>query len=409
MTREGFRRGLRLAASGAVALACGALALQIVSVGWSGLLLGDGRAEVAHSAWAGSANAASRAAEQLRLAGKAEQAQAAALDALGVSAQDSLALRTLAEIASQRGQRDVADTAMVLAARLGWRDGFAQLWLFQRAIEQGDAVTAANAGDALLRTRFHPELVEAPLYALIQTPEGRVALADRISGKPQWAETFLRGYRAPTKADSESFGALLIELKRIGALPPDSLVQGFFQDLVARGRFAEAQSVWHSLTDVSALDAGSAVVDGGFDLLAQQRAPWGPFGWRLREANGILVSTPSRSEFGNNPTLEVQAESRTTVPLTQLIALRPGRYELIYEVNQKQGPRHAFKWRIICLSGTAVLQKVASGPGAAGWTESHFAFAVPADCPGQVLSLQTGATGQLATIAFDSLRIVPTK
>ncbi|RYG89868.1 MAG: hypothetical protein EON59_00765 [Alphaproteobacteria bacterium] len=338
-------------------------------------------------------------------ANELDRAQEFAVAALVISPQDTTAFRTLAAVSQKRGREDIARTAMILAARVGWRDGFAQLWVLRNAIHENDAVGAANASDALLRTNFHSELVWPLIRKVLRLEGGSAALAERMSMKPRWAEGFFTVFRPGNFVEANDLSELLVELGKLGGLPPSEQVQLFFEDLL---RLCGVESTLRLLRRISVAGVGESggLADGKFDALAAGDKRWTPFGWRLDERDGISISFPLRSDRSKERALQIEAQGPGAVPLRQLLALVPGSYEFVYEVKQTQGPRHAFKWRMLCLSGARLVERVASSPGAVGWTERRLAFEVPADCQGQVLRLHTATLGQPAITAFGSLNLI---
>lgn len=406
VTASHLRTGLRAIPL----LVCAVLAFQVVQVGTSGLMLRN-NPERALAMWPGSAAAASQSGENLVRSGKIDQGQALAVRALAISAQDSQALHTLAAIGRARGNLAITDAALTIAAHLGWRDVLVQRWVLERALKQNDPVSISRSADALLRSGSDPQAPFAALRHLLTTPEGRVALAERLSGRPAWGEPFLDRFRAVSASDSADFGALLVELKGDGALPPDKFVQGFFQDLVARGRFAEARSVWQSVAGVSGDDAGGDIFDGGFEEFARQGAVWGPFGWRAADVSHASVAGEPRSEFSRDMVLKAETFPGPAVELlSQLISLRPGRYTLSYEANQGSGPRHAFRWVIRCLQkdGASPLRAPVVSRRGAAWNVESLSFQVPeTGCPGQLLALAASGANEAASVSIDSVRIKP--
>lgn len=402
--------GLRKAARVAALIVCALLAVQVIRIGVSGLMLPN-NPEGALTVWSGSAAAASQSAENLIKAGKTDEAQALAVRALAISAQESQALHTLAAVGRARGNPDITDTALTIAAHLGWRDVFVQGWVLERAVRQGDMVAISQAGDALLRTGFDPKLPLAAFRALLTTPQGRTALAERMSARPGWARDFLLQFRAGSPQEARDFGALLVELDRLGARPGDHDVQPFFEDIIRRGDFEIAIGIWSRMNSRVTGDPSAGLIDGGFSDLAADSGAWGPFGWRLSGEPNISVATAPRSEFGNDPMLDVSADSaERKAALTQLVALRPGNYELVYDGKLNSGRRTAFQWVIHCTEGYKHWVEAPAIPQAAqGWATYRIAFTVPAEgCRGQMVALYAGPVTQgSASASFDSMQIRP--
>lgn len=386
----------------------GGLALKVISVGVAGTLMAADRPETALSWWPDSTSAASAVAEKLAEAGELDKAQIMAIQALRGSAQDSRALRALADVSRQRGNTEISSTAIVISAHLGWRDGFAQWWVFEQALNDQDVIAASQSGDALLRINFQTPEVWIALKRMVNTAEGRAALAERMSAKPMWSEPFLTQFRAGSPQEARDFGRLMMELDARGARPDDELVQPFFLDLIARGEFKEALTVWRWLSRASG-DPTAGAVDGGFTELASGARGWGPFSWRTLDVSNVTLRTPTRTEFSADPALEVTIDGTAlSRPIHQLLILPPGTYEFVFDAKLHQGSRHAFRWEIVCLSSRAELIRRSAFPSpSSSWSLQRLEFTVPAaNCEGQTLRLLVGpARQESASASFDNLSI----
>jgi hypothetical protein len=381
----------------------------IVQVGISGLAIANDNPTRALSLWGGSAQAAAHAAEEAVRERKLDRGRDLALRSLNIRVQNSQALRVVATLAQERNEQDVADMALTLAARLGWRDGFAQLWLLNRAMAGKDWTTAARAADALLRIEFARPEARAALQRLMAIPEGRRAIAERLAARPQWGPLFFSGvdFRAPHA--SQDFGTLLIELNAQGVLPGDKEIGPFFRNLLSRGDYRGALEIWRAINPGVVGNPTLGVIDGDFAYFATGTRPWGPFGWRPNNIDTITLSTPSRSEFSSDPALRVDVVGETGTPpvVTQMLALAPGRYRIAYDVEQTGGLRSTFRWRVSCDQNAAiVINKPAVQYAVSGWSRQELTFEVPSPgCASQHLMLTAGQTNSAASATFDNVQI----
>jgi hypothetical protein len=342
--------------------------------------------------------------------GDMRRAQSLSLEALGMSLQNARALRVVGRAANNAGETDAADTAMTLAARLGWRDGFAQIWMFDRALQQGDFVTAAQAGDALMRIQFHPEVVMPRLQRLLATRAGRTALAARMAENPPWMQQFF-GYLSDGMPDTTSRVALLLEdLGRLGKRPMERDTGRFFTTAIAQGQAAQLVGAWQQLNGGIVDDPRTGIVDGNFDILAATDAGAvgsGPFGWKIPQQSGATVTTPPRSESNVGPALHIQLprESVGGTVVSQLLVLAPGRYELTYLAVLEHGSVNAVRLELRCQYGPIPLREFVIGTSTKDWAPQRLTFDVPNRCGSQTLSITASSAFGDVEAGMDGLLI----
>ena len=311
----------------------GLVALAVIANGLSGIALRNGNPTLALALWPVSSSAAALRAEYLANQGQFPAAQALAVRALRTAPLNSVALRVIVRTARQRKETALAEAGLVLAARSGWRDGFAQLWLLDRALAERDYTTAARAADALLRIRFADAQARAAIAKLTQTLGGRTALAERIAARPPWASVVLRDLRGATPQQAEAAAALLIALDERGIRPDEKDIRPLIDNALAYGQGDVMQRLWRRLDSTIVGDTDSGLNDGDFTQLASDSTKWQPFGWSMTDTPDIRIETPSRTEYQMNPVLRIEGEgSRPSAAVTQLLTLRPGLYNLGFPV-----------------------------------------------------------------------------
>jgi hypothetical protein len=387
------------------------VALAIIATGFSGVALRKGNPALALALWPISANAAARLADRHVDQSLLPEAQALAVRALRISPMNSAALRVIVRTAQKRGDTALAETCLVLAARLGWRDGVAQLWLLDRALTAGDYTTAAQAADSLLRIRFASARGRAAITALINSPGGRTALVERIAERPPWANAVLRNLRAATPQQAEAASAMLIALDRRGIRPSDNIMIPLVADALAHGQGLVMHRLWNTLEPNIVTSSTGGLNDGKFSQLAADTTKWRPFGWSIAQSPQVRVETSSRKDYPFNPVLRIEGQGRrSNAAVTQLLALETGQYDLTFEYKLESGLRQAFIWQIQCLGQRSrILYDVAipRSPGA-GWQDNRLPFAVPKNCPGQRITLMIRPSPTTASAAaFDTVRIIP--
>jgi hypothetical protein len=387
----------------------GLVALAVIANGLSGIALRNGNPTLALALWPVSSSAAALRAEHLANQGQFPAAQALAVRALRTAPLNSVALRVIVRTAQQRKDTALAEAGLVLAARSGWRDGFAQLWLLDRALAERDYTTAARAADALLRIRFADAQARAAIAKLTLTPDGRTALAERIAARPPWASVVLRDLRGATPQQAEAAAALLIALDERGIRPDEKDIRPLIDNALAYGQGDVMQRLWRRLDPTIVADADSGLNDGDFTQLASDSTKWQPFGWSMTDTPDIRVETPSRSEYQMNPVLRIEGEgSRPGAAVTQLLTLRSGLYTLGFQYKFETGLRQAFVWQVQCIGQSSRLLYGVAVPitSGQGWEENRLQFRVPEQCPGQRIALlvRPSPVG-LSAAAFDSVRI----
>lgn len=389
----------------------GLVALALIANGLSGIALRNGNPALALALWPVSSSAAALRAEQLVEQGRLPAAQALAVRALRTAPLNSVAVRVIVRTAQQRKDTALAEAGLVLAARSGWRDGFAQLWLLDRALAQRDYTTAAQAADALLRIRFADAQARAAFATLTGTSSGRTALAERIAARPPWATVVLRDLRGATRQQAEAAAALLVALDQRGIRPDEKDIRPLIDNALAYGQGDVMQRLWRRLNPTMVADADGGLNDGDFTQFASDSTKWQPFGWSMMDTPDIRVETPSRSEYQMNPVLRIAAEgSRPSAAVTQLLTLRPGLYDLSFQYKFETGLRQAFVWQVQCMGQTSQLLHSIAVPTLAGqgWEENRLQFRVPENCPGQrIVLLVRPSPAELSAAAFDSVRINP--
>jgi hypothetical protein len=264
---------MRVARLAILGLAGIALAVMAVRIGWSRTLVDKGQAGAALAVWGGNADAAARRAEQLFDAGKYREAQTLAVRALSQSAHNSLALRVYAMAAGRLGDPQGADAAMVFAAQLGWRDGFVQRWIFDQAMASGDMVAASRAADAMMRIDFQRNEILQRIKDLVATPQGRDALAERLSDRPYWGPAFLARFKQLPPDQAANFIELLVAMDARGVRPDDEQIRPFFNAMLARGDLSQALALWHRFNRTVTGDPTTGVVDGNFIELSKDTGP----------------------------------------------------------------------------------------------------------------------------------------
>lgn len=340
--------------------------------------------------------------------GRYREAQAIAIRTLKRAPHDAASLRALGQALRAQGDAAAADQAMILAARVGWRDSGTQLWVLDKGLETGDAAAAAQAADALLRRRVEEDSVLARLERLIETQAGREALAERIVAAPPWRALFFEHFQPETEGQRATFAELLVAIDEKGGWPRDGEVPAFFRDMLAHGAVDHMIALWRQFNPRASGDPRVDVVDGDFEQIAASIGARGPFGWRIRPRPGISVGTVPRVEAGNEPALRVESyQADPGAVVTQLLALPPGDYRLAFTTQLVRGDGGAFDVAIRCGKSKGRVTSIPLDGASAAWSTQSLSFTVYArGCESQTLALRVlGDEGDGAVMLFDSFAL----
>lgn len=405
---KGLARWLRIAAAAAGATA---LCWQIFSVNLTthAILHNDERLARFSSAY--SADAATWTATRQLLQGEGAAAEELAAAALRRSPLDPRAMSVLALAWEGGGRIEAAAELMMLAGESGWRSPLAQLWLLETAIAGNAHAVAAQRGDALLRQALFQEQVLQAVRRLVESAEGRDALAARLADAPPWRRSFLTGIEALSVEDLRNQQALLFALQEHGAAPDASEIGALVSRLAALEQYGTARWTWWSLSGEHA--AESLLSDGGFERLDARRsgtAPASPFEWRTPSVLGATARADQPPIALAGPALHVRAEgSAAGTLLEQTLVLPSGRYRFSVAVlDGSDSERDALRWRMACVNGEEVEMRSGDAARQQGWMRFHATFSVPMGCDVQRLGLRAlGRSLSAVDIWYDELVIAP--
>lgn len=144
-------------------------------------------------------------------------------------------LEVLARAQLAAGQPDRAIATFEAASSRGWRVQSVQLAVAGAAIDAGNYEAAADRLAAVLAVnRAAPDFYPV-LNHLLETPDGRSAMADKLAGEGHWQSRFTR--QAASAADPADFWLVLAEAARRGA----QLACADY-NLAAKGLIAQGQT-----------------------------------------------------------------------------------------------------------------------------------------------------------------------
>lgn len=184
-----------------------------------------------------SGNAARERAKLAMQLGQADLAIDEAREQLSMRPMPAESLTILALAALQSGDQDTARSALEAASRRGWREPISQLASGQAALDQGQYTVASQRAVALLSTGNLTDQAVAILARLLELPEGREAVADRLASFGRWQYNALlavypaadAGHWAETIALAQDRGAEL-DCDRLERLANAYRMDGLHED-----------------------------------------------------------------------------------------------------------------------------------------------------------------------------------
>lgn len=304
-----------------------------------------------------------------------------------------VAVSTLGFDAQLRGQTAEAQRLFGYAEALSRRDLQTQVWAIENSVAQGDVAAALHHYDIALRTSPDAQAVLFPILAsAISTQPVRAALTNVLKDQPVWGVHFL-SYVAGQGEDLRAASLLLDMLRRAKISVQKETSSQLVDRLAATASPAEAWSLYTSLHSPSDPRRSR---DPSF---LSTTAPT-IFDWKPVADTGIAVAIQPAGQGG---LVDFSAAAGAGgAALEQMQVLPPGAYQIRgHSIGIDQSDNALPYWKLVCTNGREVGRVVVPKSMAHG---GMFAgqFAVPKDCPAQMLTLVirpsdavAGATGQI--------------
>jgi len=349
----------------------------------------------------------------------APAAEASLRQRLARNPADATAILLLAVELERQGRRDEAGAAMRTAVRLAPADPQSLLLVagyFLRTGDEAQALTtlrrAVDSSQAEVSGRVWPVFSTA-----LATGRHRAFFDGVARENPSWWPGFFR--YACTHAPSS--GAMQeVYAARVAAdvATPDErgcLIERLQRD----GRWTGAYLVWLNGLPVEQRQRVGYVFNGGFELPLSNVG----FDWRIPVQQGAVVTTGPGDGITGKQALTVSFGNQRYAgpPVYQYLLLVPGRYQLEGRVRSDLDAWLGLQWGLYCQegSGREARQLAHSEPfaGSTRWRDFRQDFAVPANCPAQLLRLElanpkqgANAPGSVAIrlkgkVWFDDIRV----
>lgn len=274
------------------------------------------------------------------------------------------------------GDSAAAERDFLAAQRRDPRSLPAAYFLAERYFRDGDA--ARGLTQIALLSRLAPggrESAAPYLAAYAQNRANWPRLRALFAAEPSLGDSALQNL-ALDPANAPIILALADERQREASA---TWVTPLLSRMVADGRYADARSIWASVSGISA-SSGPLLFDPGFG----QATPPPPFNWDLTS------STVGIAERVSGGSLHTVFYGQEDGPLArQLLVLPPGTYRLASRVAGGSNHPESIYWLVRCDKANTELGRVRVDLAARGLT-----FEVPAGCPAQWLEL-TGSAPDL--------------
>jgi hypothetical protein len=248
-----------------------------------------------------------------------------------------------AALAQKRGEFDHAGRLLVQGRQRDPRSPGARYLMAEQLIRKGDIVGGLKEMTVLSRlVRGAADQLVPGLVAYAREPGAIPKLKQLFRESPDLEPALL----SAMASDADNADLVL-------AIAQPSSFSGeagewrskLLTSLVNAGMYAKAYSIWARFAKVTTPPSGIYRPD-----FSESAAPQ-PFNWTLaQEGGGLAEPSPGQG-------LHVIHYGRKDVALaSQLLLLRPGRYELSMAANGDVGPDGQLRWRIRCVpSGRPVI------------------------------------------------------
>jgi hypothetical protein len=270
------------------------------------------------------------------------------------------------------GDQSLAEQAFKAALRRSPRSRAAHYFLADHYLRTNQA--DAGLAELARLTRLVPNGIAAvaPYYAsYAKAPGGAPRVKAMLRAHPEFGPDVLSALA--TDAANADLVLYLARGRGDTSGEPPAWHGKLVESLVAAGQYPKARTVWATLSGQQA-----AAEQGLFDSqFSGNKAP-PPFNWTL------LSTASGLAEGEGQGRLHIIYYGRDNATLaSQTLTLKPGRYRLGFEVEGGSQSLSSLVWKLRCLPSKKSLASLglASGRRVSG------DFAVPADCPAQLLEL----------------------
>jgi O-antigen ligase len=386
----------RLAGAGALAVA--ALFVLQAGVSASSLLGNDYATARGWASWSTAAHEG-LAADALA-SSRPEAADQEAIRALQLSPIDAVAVRTTGVVRLLQGKAVPGNQLMQIAATMGWRDAFTQMWAIDASQRTGEPDKAVQRAEAL----FQQEQFLAPSLALLlrDAPTSR-ALTAALAERPIWRAGFVKAASDLPPEYLAKLAGVAAQLNRTPAALSVEEAQPLLDRLVASNDVQAARLLW------SGVHGGRYIANGNFEAVSSRNGADVPRDWDIADEDVATIAVQAPDFAGHGRALRISSAARSGGILSQRLMLAPGSYALTYRARGGEGAAVPLKWRLRCASSDVSESSPNLAASAAEWQQFSAKFTVPIqDCPIQSLALQRPNDMHSPEVWIDDVTIKPT-
>ena len=317
----------------------------------------------------------------------------------------------LALEATQQGKDEAAQKLMETARDREPANRPARLWLLARYMRVGDFKSGLNEMAPVMR--LYPAAVPqitAVLLALMDVPAARAALRDKLAEAPVWRPLLVQA-AAATLTDLRPLTRLLVSIPPLAdAAEARSEQRAILTNMVSRGEYGEAHTVWQSWLPPRARGSGAPglIYDTRFEGLPGAE----PFNWALAQ-NGSASATMSADQPG---LALYSAASGEAIIAEQIAIVPPGTYRLqateaADSAADALDSERIFELRVVCATGADGLAALPIPDASATAQTLSTMVTVPAKCRAvrfQFVAVVRETPGD-TRVRIDSVRLLPAK
>jgi tetratricopeptide (TPR) repeat protein len=303
---------------------------------------------------------------------------------------DALALLLLALELERQGKREEAGAAMGTAARLAPADPQALLLIagyFLRTGEETAALStlrrALDSAPAEVSIKIWPVFTAA----LVSGRHQKYFDAMARENAPWWPEFFRHACARAVPANAVQ---AVFAVRVTAGLATVDERQCLIDRLQRDGQWTNAYLLWLNGLPPEQRKRVGYVFNGDFEAPLSNSG----FDWRVPPQESTIVSAEPGDGVSGKRGLNVAFTSQRYggPPVYQTLLLEPGKYQLEGKAKAALEAWLGMQWGVYCLdaAGRATRQLARTDPftGTTRWREFRYEFAVPVDCPAQLLRLE---------------------
>jgi hypothetical protein len=253
------------------------------------------------------------------------------------------AFRLLGELALTTEEKR---SFMVRAISRSRREPIAVLWLMAEAFERQDYKSVIHMAEVLFRTEASliPEAT-GYLAALAELPQGRSALAAVLAQQPVWRKRFLEALPRNVQYAGTPL-QLFVSLNEAGSIVSDFELAPYLEVLIRETMVPYAHDIWLQLSPNQQPDAPQLLNNANFVSKPTNR----PFDWVVRRGRNSTVEFLQLAGGIDGRAVQFSFDhGRVQFPeLSQILVLRPGRYQLSGEFSGSVNATRGLRWEIRC-------------------------------------------------------------